>query len=169
MSSESDLASLIAAIYEAGMDFSQWPDTLRRIASAFGAASVGMHRQGRAPSECWGTTVGIDPAMAENYLKYYHGINPLWQGTMSMPAGAVQTDTMVVPRRELVKTEFFNDFLVPQTIDGLLNAIVLVEDGRQSIVTLHRDRPFDEGHVALYKLLAPHERFRSISNWPEPN
>ena len=56
-----------------------------------------------------------------------------------MPAGTVHTDTMVIPRRESVRTEFFNDFLVPQTIDGLINAIVLVEDGRQSVVTFHGD------------------------------
>jgi DNA-binding CsgD family transcriptional regulator len=156
MSSESDLASLIAAIYEAGMDFSLWPYALGRIASAFGVSSASMARQGRTASECWGFAVGIDPIIPENYLKYYHGVDPLWQSTSSAPAGTVQTDTMVIPRRELVRTEFFNDFLLPQGVEGLLNAVVLVEDGRQSIVTLHGDQQFDESHVALYKLLAPH-------------
>jgi DNA-binding CsgD family transcriptional regulator len=156
MSSESDLASLIATIYEAGMDFNLWPYALGRIASAFGVPSASMARQGRTPSECWGAAVGIDPTMSENYLKYYYGVDPLWQRASSTPAGTVQTDTMLIPRREWVRTEFFNDFLMPQSIDGLLNAIVLVEDGRQSVVTLHGEQQFDEGHVALYKLLAPH-------------
>jgi hypothetical protein len=40
MSSESDLATLIAAIYEAGMDFSLWPYVLGQIASAFGVPSA---------------------------------------------------------------------------------------------------------------------------------
>jgi DNA-binding CsgD family transcriptional regulator len=156
MSSESDLAPLIAAIYEAGMDFNLWPYALERIASAFGVPSASMARQGRTPSECWGAAVGIDPTMSENYLKNYYSVDPLWQRSISTPAGTVQTDTMLIPRRELVRTEFFNDFLMPQSIGGLLNAIVLVEDGRQSVVTLHGVQPFDEGHVALYKLLAPH-------------
>jgi DNA-binding CsgD family transcriptional regulator len=156
MSSESDLASLIAAIYEAGMDFKLWPCALKRIASAFGVPSASMARQGRTPSECWGAAVGIEPTMSENYLKYYYGVDPLWQSASSTSAGTVQTDTMLIPRREWVRTEFFNDFLMPQGIDSLLNAIVLVEDGRQSVVTLHGDQQFDEGRVALYKLLAPH-------------
>jgi DNA-binding CsgD family transcriptional regulator len=156
MSSESDLATLIAAIYEAGMDFNLWPLALKRIASAFGVPSASMARQGRIPSECWGFAVGIDPSMSENYLKYYYGVDPLWQTAISTPAGTVQSDTMLIPRREFVRTEFFNDFLMPQSIAGLLNAIVLVEEGRQSVVTLHGDQQFDEGHVALYKLLAPH-------------
>jgi DNA-binding CsgD family transcriptional regulator len=156
MSSESDLASLIAAIYEAGIDFSLWPYALGRIASAFGVPSASMARQGRTPSECWGFAVGIDPAMSDNYLEYYYGVDPLWQSASSTPAGTVQTDTMLIPRREFVRTEFFNDFLMPQSIAGLLNATVVVEEGRQSVVTLHGDKQFDEGHVALYKLLAPH-------------
>ena len=138
------------------MDFRLWPNTLGRIASAFGAPSASMARQGRAPPNAGGTTVGVDPTAAENYIKYYYGLDLLWQSVMSMPVGTVKTDTMVVPRRELVRTEFFNDFLVPQSVYGLLNAVVLVEDGRQGIVTLYRDRQFDDGHVALYKLLAPH-------------
>jgi DNA-binding CsgD family transcriptional regulator len=156
MSNESDLASLIAAIYEAGIDVSLWPYALGRIASAFGVSSASMARQGRTPSECWGFAVGIDPAMSEQYLKYYYGIDPLWQSASSTPAGTVQTDTMLIPRGEFVRTEFFNDFLMPQSIAGLLNAVVVVEEGRQSVVTLHGDQQFDEGHVALYKLLAPH-------------
>lgn len=156
MSSESDLAALIAAIYEAGMDFSLWPRALGRIAAAFGVASASVARQGMTPSECWGFAVGIDPAMTKNYLKYYYSVDPIWQRTRSAPAGTVQTDTMVIPRRELVRTELFNDFLLPQRIDSLLNAVALVEEGRQTVVTLHGDRQFDEHDVALYKLLAPH-------------
>ena len=60
MSSESDLASLIAAIYEAGMDFGLWPDALGRIAAAFGAPSAGIARQGRTLSECWGFSSGVE-------------------------------------------------------------------------------------------------------------
>ena len=158
MSSESDLTALIAAVYEAGMDFSLWPQTLARIADAFGVSSASVARQGRTLSECWGFSVGIDPAMTDNYLEYYHSVNPIWQIAHSTPAGTVQTDSMVMPRGDLVRTEFFNDFLLPQQIESLLNAVVLVEEGRQSVVTLHGRRQFDEHHVALYGLLAPHLR-----------
>src|SRR5665647_1013149 len=156
MSSEADLAALIAAIYEAGMDFSLWPGAFGRIAAAFGVPAAGMARQGKTPSECWLFTVGVDPVYVENYVAYYHSVNPIWQRVSSTPAGTVQTDTMVIPRRELVRTELFNDFLLPQRIDGLLNAVALVEEGRQTVVTLQADRQFDEHDVALYKLLAPH-------------
>src|ERR1700716_798696 len=117
MSSESDLVALIAAIYEAGADFTLWPDTLARIAAAFGAPSGGMARQGETPAECWGISSGVEPVAIKSYVEHYHGVNPIWQRVPNTPAGTVQADTMVIPRRELERTEFFNDYLIPQRID----------------------------------------------------
>ena len=156
MSSESDLASLIAAIYEAGMDFRLWPYALGRIAAAFGAPSAGMARQGETPSDCWIFSSGLEPDYEKKYMDYYHSVNPIWQSVPSAPVGTVQTDTMVIPRRELSRTEFFNDFLVPQRMGGLLNAVVLMEEGRQTVVTVQGNREFEASHVELHKLLTPH-------------
>jgi DNA-binding CsgD family transcriptional regulator/PAS domain-containing protein len=156
MSSESDLVSLIGAIYEAGMDFSLWPYALGRIAAAYGAPSAGMARQGRTLSECWGFSSGIDPDCEKQYIDHYHSVNPIWQRASSTSVGTVQTDTMVMPRRELKRTEFFNDFLVPQQMESMLNAVVLVEEGRQTVVTVRRNPEFGDDQVKLYKLLAPH-------------
>ncbi|SDJ57580.1 MULTISPECIES: helix-turn-helix transcriptional regulator [Bradyrhizobium] len=156
MSRESDLVALIAAIYEAGTDFNLWPDALGRIAAAFGAPSAGMARQGKTPAECWGFCAGVQPAAIKSYVEHYHAVNPIWQRVPNTPAGTVQADTMVMPRRELERTEFFNDYLVPQRIAGLLNSVVLVEEGRQTVVTMHGRRQFDADDVALYKLISPH-------------
>ena len=156
MSSESDLVSLIAAIYEAGTDFSLWPAVLARIAEAFGAPSAGWTRHGETQFDSWGFSSGIQPDFEKKYIDYYHGVNPIWHRVASTPAGTVQTDTMVIPRNELGRTEFFNDFMLPQQIRGLLNAVVLMEEGRQTIVTVQGSRPFEASHVEMYKLLAPH-------------
>jgi DNA-binding CsgD family transcriptional regulator/PAS domain-containing protein len=156
MRSESDLASLIAAIYETGMDFSLWPDALRRIAAAFDAPSAGMARQGETPADCWIFSSGMEPEYEKKYMDYYHSVNPVWQSVPTAPVGTVQTDTMVIPRRELSRTEFFNDFLVPQRMGGLLNAVVLMEEGRQTVVTVQGNREFEASHVELHKILTPH-------------
>jgi DNA-binding CsgD family transcriptional regulator/PAS domain-containing protein len=156
MSSEIDLASLIADIYEAGMDFSLWPYVLGRIATALDAPSAGMARHGETPSECWGFSSGVEPDYERKYIEYYHSVNPVWQRSSSTPAGTVQTDTMVVPRNELSRTEFFNDFLAPQRMESMLNAVVLMEQGRQTVVSVRRYRQFEADDVELYKLLAPH-------------
>jgi DNA-binding CsgD family transcriptional regulator/PAS domain-containing protein len=156
MSSESDLASLIALIYEAGMDFGLWPYALGRIATAFNAPSAGITGQGKTLSECWGFSIGVEQEYEQKYVDYYHGVNPIWQRASRTPVGTVQTDTMVMPRAELSRTEFFTDFLFPQQMESQLNAVVLLEGGRQTVVTVRRHAQFEAEHVELYKLLAPH-------------
>jgi hypothetical protein len=156
MASESDLFAAVTAIYEAAVDFKLWPHALGRLAAALGVPSASMMQQSRHAAGCWGLGVGIDPAMIDDYLRYYHDLDLLSQSTLNSPAGTVHTDTMVVPRRELIRTEFFNDFLLPQRVQGLLNVVVLHEHGCHSIVTLHDERPFEHHHVALYKMLTPH-------------
>jgi DNA-binding CsgD family transcriptional regulator/PAS domain-containing protein len=156
MSNESELIALIAAIYEAGADFTLWPDALARIATAFGVPSAGMARQGKTPAECWGISSGVEPAAIKTYVEHYHSVNPIWQRVPNTPEGTVQADTMVIPRRELERTEFFNDYLVPQRIDGLLNSVVLVEESRQTVVTMHGRRQFDEEDIDFYRLITPH-------------
>jgi hypothetical protein len=156
MSSESDLTALIAAIYDAGMDFSLWAHALGRIASAFGVPSAGIARQGETPSDCWAFSSGMEPDYVKKYIDYYHSVNPIWQSVPTTPVGTVQADTMVIPRRELSRTEFFNDFLMPQRMEGLLNAVVLLEEERQSVVTVQGHRQFEASDVELYELLTPH-------------
>ena len=103
-----------------------------------------------------GLFLRIDPDSEKRYIAHYHSVNPIWQRASSTPAGTVQTDTMVMPRRELRRTEFFNDFLVPQQMESMLNAVVLLDEGRQTVVTVRRNPEFEADQVKLYKLLAPH-------------
>lgn len=156
MSSESDLASLIGAIYEAGADFSLWPYALARVADAFKAPSAGITRQGATPSECWGMSTGVEQYYEQKYIEHYHSVNLIWQRSSTTVAGTVQTDTMVIPRGELRQTEFFNDFLAPQQMESQLNAVVLMEQGRQTVVAVRRNEQFDAHDVELYKIIAPH-------------
>ena len=80
---------------------------------------------------------------------------------------------MVMPKSEFVRTEFYNDFLVPNHIQAMLNAVVLLDEGRQTVVTVQGLREFEPEHIRLHRLLAPHLQ-RAIQlnlklaqwNWP---
>jgi len=156
--SDTELAGLIAAIYEAGVDFGRWPNVLEHMAAAFDAPSAAMVRQGLTPSEAWAMASRLDPSFARDYIDHYHSVNPIWRRSASAPAGTIQTDSMIMPRPELARTEFFNDFLVPQECGGLLSAVALVEDGRQTVIAVHARREVQDEEIALYRLLTPHLR-----------
>lgn len=156
MISQSDLASVIASIYEAGVDFNRWPDALARVSEAVGGHSASLVRQGVTHEDCWGFAHRVEEGWDHLYFEHYHSVNPLWGRTWLAPAGSVHTDTMVAPRAELAATEFFQDFLAPQGVGGMLNAVVLMEAGRQTIMTVHASREIEEAQLALYRLITPH-------------
>lgn len=156
MTSEADLISVIGAIYEAAVNFDLWPDALGRIVAAVGACSANFVRQGPNLSDWYGISDGIEPEYDVSYLAHYHSVNPFPEHTRSSGAGAIHTDAMVVPWSDLNRTEFFHDFLAPQGIRGLLNAVIIPDRGWQMLATLHTRAPVEDRQIALYRLIAPH-------------
>ena len=158
MISEGELASLIAAIYEAGVDFDRWPDTLGRVAAALGGNSATLMRLAADPEACWGVAQGVEDGYDRLYMQHYFSVNPLQSRSWMAPAGDVHSDAMIMPPTELARTEFFADFLAPQGIGGMLNAVLMVEDRQQTTVALHAGRPINDSQIDLYRLITPHLR-----------
>jgi DNA-binding CsgD family transcriptional regulator len=156
MIADTTFADLIGTIYDAAADFSRWPDALRLISSASASHTTVLTRQGERPGESWSIAPQCDPAYYESYRLYYHSVNPLWQRAASAPAGTVQTGSMIMPKSELFRTEFYNDFLAPQGGGSMLSAVTLVEEGRQTVIAMHRQHEFEPEHIQLFQLLAPH-------------
>jgi DNA-binding CsgD family transcriptional regulator len=150
--------ALIYAINKAAADASLWPDALRLIGEACDAARIVLTRQGKSPGESYSIAPSWEPAHAESYHQYYHLINPLWQRSISAPAGTVQTDEMIISRDEFVKTDFYLDLLEPHGLGSVLRTIAFVEDGRQTVITAHRQRGFEARDIQLFERLTPHLR-----------
>ncbi|HEX8048838.1 helix-turn-helix transcriptional regulator [Rhizobium sp.] len=153
---EARVGNLISAIYDAAVDFNRWPDALRLIAETCGARAVVLTRQGDRSAQSWSIAPLCDPTYFESYANHYHQINPIWHRMTASQAGAVQTDEMVMSKRDFCRTEFYNDFLVPQHLGSILNAVVLKEDGRQTALAVHRKEEFGPEHIQLFRCLVPH-------------
>lgn len=156
MINEGTFAALIAAIYDAAIDFNQWSQALCEISRICASHTTVLTRQGDSPVESWSVAPQCDRIYYERYGHYYHGVNPLWHRAASAAAGTVMTDAMIMPNSELVRTEFYNDFLVPQRLGSMLSAVALVEQGRQTVIAAHRQPDFGPDHVSLFQRLVPH-------------
>jgi DNA-binding CsgD family transcriptional regulator len=108
------LASLIDAIYEAGLDAQRWSDTLPQLAAAAGAnvADLVMVETSRGAAAMFST--GMDPAAIEAYQKYYNRLDPIRRAIERKPAGTIATDRDIVSKAWLTRTEFYNDWVRPQ-------------------------------------------------------
>ena len=156
--SEDDFATLIAAIYRAAADARLWPDALCRLADAFGAPAATLSAQGERREECFVMTGRIDPLFVERYVAHYHRINPIWARYPQTPTGTIMTDSMAMAKPDFMKTEFFNDFLVPQGTHAMLNGVTALFEGRQTVVTVQGGREFEGEEIDLFRRLVPHLR-----------
>src|SRR3974377_195346 len=105
--------ALVRLIYEAADDPLVWGAFLTKFAEAVHSGTAGLCTEDRAGQ--WGrnlATVGLDPASRKSYEEYFVSRNP-WQPKRKVFAGTVETGEQLVSNRELVKTEFYNDFLRP--------------------------------------------------------
>lgn len=150
------LATLVSAIYEAGADYSRWPEALRAISHACASHATVLTLQGAGRSELSCLAPQCDPTYYESYGSHYHSVDPIWRRAVSAPAGTVWTDCMIMPKSEFIQTEFYNDFLVPQRLGSQLNTVAVVEHGRKCIIATHRRRKFEPQHLELFQILSPH-------------
>jgi DNA-binding CsgD family transcriptional regulator len=151
--------ALVRLIYEAADDPLLWDPFLTKFADAVHAETAGLCTEHNAGQ--WGrhlATVGMDPASRKSYEEFFVFRDP-WQGRRKVFAGSVETGEQLFSNRELVKTEFYNDFLKPNRWLHECSAVTRVEKSTFSrIFTLRSPRSgaFTSEEMGLCAYLAPH-------------
>jgi hypothetical protein len=85
-------ASLVDAIYEAGMDARQWPEILGRLAAACGASVAGLKLTDGARARFAMFSAAVDPAAIDAYNERFHRLDPIAAAVERKPAGTLVTD-----------------------------------------------------------------------------
>ena len=153
--------ALIRLVYECAIDPRQWPVFLAEYAKAVGAHASGLVVQdlsNNAGEVAAG--YGFDPFWERRYAEYYAGVN-VWtkRGEALFEPGKVVAGEAAVSEAELVKTEFYADFLRPQQHFYCFGGTITREASLTSYFTALRSRkagPFSEEEHALTRQLMPH-------------
>jgi DNA-binding CsgD family transcriptional regulator len=99
----------------------------------------------------------MDPQNLERYRAYYQFHNPI--STKAQRFRRAVRVSEIVPQRELVRTEFFNDFLLA---DGLYHGLNLyvhegdVNIGDMRIWRSSRRENFDDSDLQVLEIIKPH-------------
>lgn len=154
---EDEVLDLIDRIYEAGMSFDRWPDALTRMADLLGArdASLGAMAPEGLP---WIFAPRTDPEFMRLYAEAYHPLNQVWQGVTRRGVGRATSDAMVMPREDLVRSAFHNEWSRPQGYNTHMGTMVLAEEGWRTVLMLPGRESFGEDELRLLETLAPHLR-----------
>lgn len=110
-----------------------------------------------------------DPAMIEVYAAHYYDKNAWLPGIARSQIGKANYSESYCSTEDLVKTEFFNDWIRPQEEIGGGGGIVLFNDGGRIVLLggniRFRDRDRTERRwIELLDMLAPHLR-RAFQSW----
>jgi len=161
MYSPEQLGPLIDRVYEAASDHTKWPRALTSIAEALGGRfPVLYHHDMRSHSGGMSVPVGWEPTISHAYNHYYAERN-IWlrRGEILLKTERVRTSHMMCSRRELIRSEFFSDFLTKINANQAIGATLLRDGSHTSNITVMagRERPdFSHDDVVFLDALFPH-------------
>ncbi|HXS39680.1 MAG TPA: hypothetical protein VN766_05830 [Stellaceae bacterium] len=161
MFTEESSAQLIDAIYDAALDAGYWPHVLERLAQSFGSSSAHLAVDYVAMTQGAMVSIGTDPDYAQRYRDYYATRNVLWQRWMRRSADKILTDRILMPKDELRRSEFYNDFLRPQGGEEILISMAWQQADRANSLTLWRPERYgawQPEHMKALASLTPHLR-----------
>lgn len=108
-------------LYGAALDPAGWPAVMEDLADLLGGTGAWLTRMSVADGSGDGVLARIDPAMATLYESHYARLNPFSNepdpaAFMAAWKPEILTDEAWLPRTDLERTEYFNDFMRPQDI-----------------------------------------------------
>lgn len=150
---------LVSSIYDAAMDETLWPVFLKQLTLFLNAPS-GLLRVQDLQSKEVGIyiTHGLDPGFQQQYKEYYVHIDPLMSVVAEHETGTIIQTAAAMPA-SFRKTEFYNDFAGPQSMDHAAGFIAVKNQSRVAVIGVHRSEQmgcYHPSEMALLNLLVPH-------------
>lgn len=166
IASHEQFSSLIGKIYEASLDPAGWQQVLNDIV-AFLAGNAGHFFTPMHMPQAGGFsfTVNVPDTFVQQYTTKYHRYDLWAQAGVEkglMTSGTVVADEDLVPRRKLVSSRFYREFLKPSDTARGCMTIVFGIDSRDTPVTCVsvyrplRAKPFSATAKKWMQLLNPH-------------
>lgn len=161
MYSERTTLDLVGIIYDCVDNEVLWPVFLERFAALLDAkiGTFYIHdtRTQRGASEI---VRGMDPAYDRAYRSYYAPKNVyMTHGKSLLITGNVTTSEELCPDGEVLKSEFYNDWIRPQGLRSGINGVLFNQAslaGSIGAIRTSSAKPFSEMHKRFLRSLMPH-------------
>lgn len=115
MLSIDEYKNINSKMFSAALDPTQWHEVMKALSSASGGVNtqiMGYDRKRGISIDI--VSGGYDPAYFDSFMEYYSSINPWADHFASFAVGEVVPLSAYCDERELRKTEFYHDWVVPQ-------------------------------------------------------
>jgi DNA-binding CsgD family transcriptional regulator len=157
---EDKTLNLVGMVYEAALDQQKWPTFLEAFAHAVGSSSailLSVDLQSNLAG--FDASVGFDPAWQAAYGSHFVKLDYQTPALTQFKIGEVKSNDHVFDMSEKRRTEFYNDFCIPQDKLHAMGAL-LVKDGSHTLMFAaqrgKRAGVFGEEERRLTSILVPH-------------
>jgi len=161
VTSERILFDLIGLIYDAAGDASRWPTFLDRLGKELRSQANTIFAQdlcNQGFNVAAGT--GVDLSFQRSYESYYRARNVyLIRGNDHLRTGSVRPSHTLCPDSIALRSEFYNDWIVPQKHRHGMLGVIYRKRSLASMFGAIRERgtrPFGQEEVSLVRTLIPH-------------
>jgi len=156
-----DAAGLTGLIYDAAFDEQLWVPVMNRMADAVGGGATALIRKNLANGQGRGLFGRIEETQFTDYFGRFARANPLAHAIAPLPAGSFLIDWQVMRKPDLIRSAYYNDFLLRRDIHGVLGLMVWRHGAEAAIINI--TRPPTQGeflpeHAALLAPFMPHLR-----------
>jgi DNA-binding CsgD family transcriptional regulator/GAF domain-containing protein len=160
MISERGVLRVVESIYAASEDPQLWNSVLTQLNQLFRTTHSALFLQdGRTKAATMAAYIWSPDSIAR-YAAHYARLNPwLYAPGADVHLGSSHTSEMLVSDRDLMRTEFYADFLAPDNIHHMIGACVYEDHDILGNITLlrpKRAKSFDDEEIGALRLLMPH-------------
>jgi DNA-binding CsgD family transcriptional regulator len=141
---EAGFSQTLDAIYDAATDFARWPAALERLGETFGASYVALLDRNVHTMQARATAIGLDPASQREFFEVWSERDVLRLRTRAYRAGMVETDHDILPRRDLLRSDYYNGFMKPHDMHVYMRMTLSVEDECRRIISFARPESLGE-------------------------
>lgn len=158
---EDEVTSLIGQIYESAFDETLWVPIMNRMADAVGGGATALIRKNLVTGQGSGLYGRITEQQFTDYFGRFARANPLARAIAAIQPGSFLIDWQVIPKPDLIRSEYYNDFLLRREIHGVLGLMVWREGAEAAIINLTRQPGHGEylpEHARRLSCFMPHLR-----------
>ena len=135
---DAQVSAVIDLIYQGALDGDAWIRVMERLAEIVQGGALAYIKKDMRTGQGAGLYSRIDPSSFTDYFGYYASRNPLSRSIRDATPGTVLIDWQSVGKVELMRSEYYNDFLLPRGIHGVLGILLWRQDDASAILNITR-------------------------------
>ena len=155
------ISGLVNDIYQCAMT-GEWQPLVEKMSAVAGDIPLTMYGYDMVVSETIiGGITNYDPDFNDTFMAHFGAISPWTPRIMQAKTGTLLTSDQLLPRDQLQKTEFYNDWVVPQGDIVAGGGMTLFNEADRMVLLAgnirERDRDkLEHNWLCLLKVLSPH-------------